>query len=163
TTGLYKVFETWKNDYSPHSYEIADSLVEVQYFGHPCDRPKDLRARPFMVRWITQDRQAPHHLDVKPKPVFRVELRCLGNCDHGGSSDDSEDAVDVSAEETDLESNADSHSNDSESGQEEVAANTQLNGMSIKKERRPKSRCLKKVQIHVEVRSDDLANAVIYQ
>ncbi|KAJ7678128.1 hypothetical protein DFH06DRAFT_1167938 [Mycena polygramma] len=80
TTEVYKTFEDWHNDYNNHGYEVADNLVEVKLLGHPVDRPKDIRARPFLLQWITPDREAPKDFSEEPRPVFRAIYRCRGNC-----------------------------------------------------------------------------------
>jgi hypothetical protein len=100
TTEVYKTFEQWVrcqtevlnaflvlilsilqcNDYNSHDYETADDLVEVKHLGHPVDRPKDIRARPFILQWITPDRDVPKALSDDPRPIFRAVYRCSGNC-----------------------------------------------------------------------------------
>ncbi|KAJ7836095.1 hypothetical protein B0H13DRAFT_1913301 [Mycena leptocephala] len=69
TTEVYKTFEQWCN-YNSHDYETADDLVK--HLGHPVDRPKDIRARPFILQWITPDRDVPKALSDDPRPVFRA-------------------------------------------------------------------------------------------
>ncbi|KAJ7717489.1 hypothetical protein DFH07DRAFT_709716, partial [Mycena maculata] len=80
TTEIYETFEHWRNDYSPHEYDTAKDLVAVKHLGHPVDRPMDIRARPFILQWITPDRDPPKSLSANPRPVFRAEYRCVGNC-----------------------------------------------------------------------------------
>ncbi|KAJ7938791.1 hypothetical protein B0H13DRAFT_2301435 [Mycena leptocephala] len=69
-TEVYKTFEQWCNTYNSHDYETADDLVK--HLGHPVDRPKDIRARPFILQWITPDRDVPKALSDDPRPVFRA-------------------------------------------------------------------------------------------
>ncbi|EDR10724.1 uncharacterized protein LACBIDRAFT_315425 [Laccaria bicolor S238N-H82] len=42
TAVLYKLFQDWENGYSPQEYKISSRLVSMQFFGHPCDRPKEI-------------------------------------------------------------------------------------------------------------------------
>ncbi|KAF8969307.1 hypothetical protein BDZ97DRAFT_1915276 [Flammula alnicola] len=163
TTQLFKEFELWKNDYSPHKYDIADSLVNIQYFGHPCDRPKDIRARPFVLEWITDNRKAPKKFKGKPVPVYRATYHCLGNCEYGESVNnkrvDGTDSSDPSDSETSESSDLDKNAAD------DGGIDKKLNSASVPK-RRPlskKVKCPNSVKIHVEVFSDNLSKAIVYQ
>ncbi|KAJ7732124.1 hypothetical protein B0H16DRAFT_180072, partial [Mycena metata] len=143
TAEIYKTFEGWHNDYAPHGYETADNLVDVKHVGHPVDRPRDIRARPFIVQWITPDRDVPQQFSNDPRPVFRVEYRCSGNCgDVAPSDEDSQ--------------------NHSDSDRAPVKEHQDLPVKNSKK-RYQKRTCPQTVVIHVEVYSDDLSKAVIYR
>ncbi|KAF9525918.1 hypothetical protein CPB83DRAFT_513020 [Crepidotus variabilis] len=64
-------FDKWKNDYSPQTYDVCDQLVVIQFLGHPCDRPKDICARPFLIQWDrTLDRKIIKTLSKKSKPIY---------------------------------------------------------------------------------------------
>lgn len=69
-----------KNDFAFPSYD-QDSRVHVYYSGHPGDRARDVRARPFHVEWSTRTRSAPPELVNQPRPVFRATYFCRGNHD----------------------------------------------------------------------------------
>ncbi|KAJ7735804.1 hypothetical protein B0H16DRAFT_1253583, partial [Mycena metata] len=144
TSEVYQTFEQWHNDYTPHAYETADNLVEVKHLGHPVDRPRDIRARPFIIQWITPDRDAPKEFMDDPRPVFRVEYRCNGSCGDAPASDqDSENPSDL--EHRDM-----------------PPAKESLKGKNGKKKYK-KATCPQNVTLHVEVYSDDLSKAVVYQ
>lgn len=61
------------------------------HLGNPCDRPKDIRARKWILAWNTEDRNVPPKLAGKKRPVYRVVLHCSGHCRHGPSNDDDDD------------------------------------------------------------------------
>ncbi|KAJ7121118.1 hypothetical protein C8R44DRAFT_736802 [Mycena epipterygia] len=155
TAEIFKTFEQWRNDYGPHGYEAADNLVEVKHLGHPVDRPRDIRARPFFIQWITPDCEAPKQFSRDPRPVFRTEYRCNGNCS------------DVPP------SNSDDQSYDSD-GYREHRSHSKRNGKHTTKvtaeeydsdgeKKYKKRRCPHDVVLHVEVYSNDLSKAVIFQ
>ena len=73
-----------RNDYGPHAYEI-DSSIELHYRGPAFDRPKDIRARSFIVMWKNGER--PPKIDDK-EVVMRVTMTCMGNCTEAGSHDE---------------------------------------------------------------------------
>ncbi|KAJ7184714.1 hypothetical protein C8R46DRAFT_865613, partial [Mycena filopes] len=143
TTEIFQTFEQWRNDYTPHVYETADDLVEVRHLGHPVDRPMDIRARPFIVRWITPDHNAPKAYSGDARPVFRTEYRCRGNCSDIAPSDNG-------SEDSDVQSESDHNRRPSKSNTKQ-------------KKNYKKRTCPQKVVIHVEVYSNDLSKAVIYQ
>ncbi|KAJ7035322.1 hypothetical protein C8F04DRAFT_955209 [Mycena alexandri] len=142
TAEIFKTFEGWYNDYTPHGYETAENLVEVKHLGHPVDRPRDIRARPFIVQWITPDRDVPQQFSNDPRPVFRVEYRCSGSCGDVPPSDDSQ--------------------NLSDSDHAPVKEHKDLRAKNGKKKYQKRT-CPQAVVIHVEVYSNDLSKAVIYQ
>ncbi|KAJ7154257.1 hypothetical protein C8R46DRAFT_891358 [Mycena filopes] len=172
STKIFKVFEDWANDYHPHDYLTAHA-VKLQHFGHPLDRPKDIRARPFIISWDTEDGNPPEALDItKDAPVFRVCLRCADNCRHGSESnskpakkkqkvesvvsefedDDAEGYVDVSDSES--PSDGSGSGSDSDEDEDDIGLNRKLNGAGIKK-KKPKRSKQKKcpVELHVRIRS----------
>ncbi|THU77630.1 hypothetical protein K435DRAFT_812274 [Dendrothele bispora CBS 962.96] len=71
TTEAWRFFDETENDYSPRDYNIAEELVDIRYNGHPCDRPKDIRARSFILEWKTKNREVPPELSGNnARPVF---------------------------------------------------------------------------------------------
>ncbi|KAJ7078643.1 hypothetical protein C8R44DRAFT_754809 [Mycena epipterygia] len=187
TTLIYKVFELWKNDYHPHEYSTAPS-IKIWYFGHPLDRPQDIRARPFIITWDTEDGEPPEGLDVtKDAPIFRVHLDCPGNCRHGRSTSQSANKkkkpnepgeklsydfkdFDGDDEYIDMESDSDAKSAGlgSES-EEDIGLNRQLDKAAIKKKKQKAEKGAKKgeklcsVQLHAEVRASNLSTVHFYQ
>ncbi|KZP10645.1 hypothetical protein FIBSPDRAFT_962953 [Athelia psychrophila] len=149
TMDLHKQFDEWHNDFTPNKYEPAEGLIERQSFGHPVDRPQDLRARPFIIKWITEDGEPPRKYETKPAPVLRVYYKCTGNCHYAADADVESMDSDEEAEEQD------SSNNDLP---KEV-----LEEFSAKKKVARGSKCVQKVQIHVEVMSDDLSKVLIWQ
>ncbi|KAJ7045656.1 hypothetical protein C8F04DRAFT_443967 [Mycena alexandri] len=143
TTEVFQTFEQWHNDYTPHGYETADGLVEVKHLGHPVDRPRDIRARPFIVQWITPDRDAPKEFTDDPRPIFRVEYRCSGSCGDAPASDGDRDS-----------------DNPSDSGHAPAKEdNESVRGANGKKKYK-KSTCPHNVVLHVEVYSDNLSKSL---
>ncbi|THU85900.1 hypothetical protein K435DRAFT_868810 [Dendrothele bispora CBS 962.96] len=81
TVAMYKVFDEMSykhNDYTPHEYNLAKDLVAIRFVGHPLDRPKDIRSRPFYLEWVTPDGQPPPTLLKQKRVVMRVTYECLG-------------------------------------------------------------------------------------
>ncbi|KAF7357048.1 hypothetical protein MVEN_01041600 [Mycena venus] len=188
TTQVHKIFEHWKNDYHPHDYFQAPS-IKIQHFQHPLDRPKDIRARPFIVLWDTEDGNPPERLDItKDAPVFRVFLSCADNCRHGSptpvdkagslkpvekgevgeeydfSDEDGDGYVDWSDTEPDVEPGSGSES------EEDVGLNRRLNKAGIKKAKKKREKGKQKaredlcpVQLHAEVRASNLNMIHFYQ
>ncbi|CAA7266304.1 unnamed protein product [Cyclocybe aegerita] len=157
TANVYRLFQDFENDYSPQEYKISSGLISMQFFGHPCDRPKDIRARSFLLERATQDRKVPSKYKDKSRPVFRVEYQCLGSCNAEAPPAESDE--DVSEEEEEEEED------ESENNQEESkGVDKQLRGKCVRKKQSPKaSSCPRKVKIHVEVMTNDLSNAMVWQ
>ncbi|KAJ7811018.1 hypothetical protein B0H13DRAFT_1542403, partial [Mycena leptocephala] len=151
TTEVYKTFEQWCNDYNSHDYETADDLVEVKHLGHPVDRPKDIRARPFILQWITPDRDVPKALSDDPHPVFRAVYRCSGNCSDLPLSQNDNSSDDDRSDEPLPRANW--------KGSKKQAEELDSDGDTKRQTRA----CPQKVIIHVEVLSDNLSKAIIYQ
>ncbi|KAJ7140880.1 hypothetical protein C8R44DRAFT_726592 [Mycena epipterygia] len=149
TTEIYETFEQWRNDYSPHVYETAEDLVEVKHLGHPVDRPMDIRARAFILQWITPDCDVPKEFAADPRPVFRTQYRCRGNCsDLPPSDDDQSDGYE-----------SDAHKKDTPAMDNE-AFDSDSDGDGKKRRKR---RCPQKVILHIEVYSNNLSKAIVYQ
>jgi len=137
----------------------------MQFFGHPCDRPKDIRARPFILDWATEDRKLPSKYRDVARPVFRVEYQCLGGCNTKNSNasedDEDKDNSDSGSEDEDVDVDDDDDDDDdddeNENGNENKKSRREARGIdekikekSIAKKRGPKnSRCPHKVKIHV--------------
>ncbi|KAJ7713714.1 hypothetical protein DFH07DRAFT_785883 [Mycena maculata] len=104
----------------------------------------DIRARPFIIQCITQDH---------PRPVFRAQYRCQGNysdlapSDSDGHSTDSSDAHSEPLEKASVPAPEASDSNSDA-------------GPGTKYKRR---HCPQSVVLHIEVYSNDLSKAIIYQ
>lgn len=64
------------NDYNPKEYVVSDD-VDVLYVGHPIDRPKDIRARPFSLFWKGTGR--PKRM-ADSTVVYRATYVCAKNC-----------------------------------------------------------------------------------
>jgi hypothetical protein len=62
--------------------------VEINYLGHPLDRPKDIRSRAFLVQWNTEDHKAPLEFHSKTAPIYRAYYYC--NASHEWVFDDME-------------------------------------------------------------------------
>lgn len=80
----------------------------MQFFGHPCDRPKDIRARPFILNWETENRKVPSKYKDVSRPIFRVEYQCLGQC----NTEAPESGQDTSDSEQDLDEDGDDNNQD---------------------------------------------------
>lgn len=74
-----------RNDWTPHDYQVAKDLVTLRYVGHPVDRPRDLRARPF---WVEPNGPLPAALLERRFAVVRVVYKCLGSCETPAKADD---------------------------------------------------------------------------
>lgn len=168
TAVLYKLFEQWvmclllissthtdilvkENDYSPQEYKISSGLVAMSFFGHPCDRPKDIRARPFILSWITENRKAPEQYKDSECPILRVEYRCLGACNvEASNSEDSESADEDKADNPLSNHGDDSESDDGKVKSQGIDIDIRKNG--IAKSLKGKGggiTCPRKVKIHV--------------
>ncbi|CAA7270727.1 unnamed protein product [Cyclocybe aegerita] len=145
TANVYRLFQDFENDYSPQEYKISSGLISMQFFGHPCDRPKDIRARSFLLEWATQDRKVPSNCNAEAPPAESDE--------------------DVSEEEEEEEEDESNSEDESENNQEESkGVDKQLRGKCVRKKQSPKaSSCPRKVKIHVEVMTNDLSNAMVWQ
>ncbi|KAJ7454880.1 hypothetical protein FB451DRAFT_1184708 [Mycena latifolia] len=146
----------WKrhNDYGPHGYETAEELVEVKHFGHPVDRPMDIRAQPFILRWITPDCEAPEALSNNPRPVYRAYFKCLGNCSDLPPLDDDQ------SEDSDTPPLPDK-SKPEKSKKKPVQSDSDSDDSDGKKGTR--RTCPQKVILHIEVYSNNLSKAIIYR
>ncbi|KAJ6602246.1 hypothetical protein B0H10DRAFT_1751410, partial [Mycena sp. CBHHK59/15] len=147
---IFRTFEDWRNDYTPHGYETAKDLVEVKHLGHPVDRPMDIRARPFILQWITPDRDVPKAFSADHRPVFRAEYRCQGNCSDLPPSDD-DDARPEQSKQSNKDTKVTAETSESDS-------DSDGGGKKYKKRR-----CPQNVVLHIEVLSNDLSKAIIYQ
>ena len=134
----------------------------MQFFGHPCDQPKDICARPFILDWATEDCKLPSKYRDVARPVFRVEYQCLGGCNTKNSNasedDEDKDNSDSGSEDEDVDVDDDDDDDDeNENGNENKKSRREARGIdekikekSIAKKRGPKnSRCPHKVKIHV--------------
>ncbi|KAJ7109222.1 hypothetical protein C8R44DRAFT_884294 [Mycena epipterygia] len=185
TVETYRMFELWKNDFTPKTYSQAPS-VKMIHLGTPCDRAKDIRARKWILAWNTEDRNMPPKLIGKKRPVYRVVFHCSGHCRHGPSDDDDSDAVSptpseiekdddpdaawvdvdkpgyVSVDSVDEETSSSSSSGDDIDELSIAELNAKLNAGSTKKSKRPPAdEC--DVIIHAEVYSDDLSKIYFFQ
>ncbi|KAJ7476115.1 hypothetical protein FB451DRAFT_1397463 [Mycena latifolia] len=185
----YKKFESWKNDYHP-KYSPLEPSVKMIQLGNPCDRPRDIRARKWILAWDTPDHNPPSYL-VGKKVVMRYTYHCTGHCKHGNtslsSSDSGEDDVDAEGEEDEewqdedkpgyvevseessapesAEGSSQSHDENSNKSFHDMTIpelNSKLNQGSRKKVRPPPKRTCK-VVIHAEVYSDDLTKIHFFQ
>ncbi|THV02008.1 hypothetical protein K435DRAFT_792949, partial [Dendrothele bispora CBS 962.96] len=105
-----------------------------------------IRCRPFMLEWNTSDREPPlefHGAEENTIPIYRVTYMCRGNCD------------DVPEEWEDTD-NSDSGINNNKSKQPIVKVEHKKRGRNRKK-------CANEVRLHVEVYSNDLSKAWVYQ
>lgn len=119
----------------------------MQFFGHPCDRPKDIRARSFILSWITEDRKVPLKYKDQPRPIFRVEYQCLGGCNIEAPELDKYTSEEDHNEDTDDDSNND---DDKRSKKEARGVDQEIKAKGIEKEgARGGSGCPRKVKIHV--------------
>ncbi|KAJ7672052.1 hypothetical protein B0H14DRAFT_3069798 [Mycena olivaceomarginata] len=87
TSQVHKKFEEWKNDFQPKHYSRAASTTLI-HLGNPCDRPKDIRARKWILAWATPDLEPPPELVNTKRPVYCAVYHCSGNCRHGSSEED---------------------------------------------------------------------------
>ncbi|KZP15732.1 hypothetical protein FIBSPDRAFT_958571 [Athelia psychrophila] len=155
TMELHRKFDELKlmsllqhNDFTPHKYETAEGFVERQSFGHPVNRPQDLRARPFIVKWTTPDGHPPSKYKTGSRPVMRVYYNCTGNCNYTDSTSSSDDTESDEAEET---------------GSSDKEDKPQAGIFSTAKKVGRGGKCKGNVQLHVEVMSNDLSEAIIWQ
>ncbi|EDR07801.1 uncharacterized protein LACBIDRAFT_297974 [Laccaria bicolor S238N-H82] len=156
TAVLYKLFQDWENDYSPQEYKISSRLVSMQFFGHPCDRPKDICARPFILNWTTENRKAPSKYKDESRPIFCVEYQCLGGCN--AEAPESEESA---AEEDQDEDVSDENE---ENRREAMGVDQQIEKKGVVKKASQKTgSCPQKVKIHIEVLTDDLSNTYVWQ
>lgn len=144
-----------RNDYTPREYQMADKLVAQQLLGHPCDRPKDIRARPFILSWINDTRSTPARYIKDPRPVFRVVMKCIGNCEDGevaGQATRSD-----SSDNSDKDDTTDSSSSDSSSSQHDSPTASDSESKAPRKpraqtavsEKASKRKCPHEVILHV--------------
>ncbi|THU88833.1 hypothetical protein K435DRAFT_803208 [Dendrothele bispora CBS 962.96] len=108
-------------------------------FPHIC-------CRPFMLEWNISDREPPlefHGAEENTITIYRVTYMCRGNCD------------DVPEEWEDTD-NSDSGINNNKSKQPIVKVEHKKRGRNRKK-------CANEVRLHVEVYSNDLSKAWVYQ
>ncbi|KAJ7129872.1 hypothetical protein C8R43DRAFT_1134131 [Mycena crocata] len=80
-------FEEQFNDFNilemlpPQNTTPENLAVVVKWIGHPCDTPRDPRARRCFIRWNLDPRppqSAIDHAVSKNLPVVRWDLRCAG-------------------------------------------------------------------------------------
>ena len=129
----------------------------MQFLGHPCDRPKDIRARPFILTWATENRKVPLKYKDASRPIFRVEYQCLGKCDAEApeiEKSSSEDQTTNSNNSLDNNTQANLSDSDSDKEDKETAkgVDQQIQEKSIYKivkNVNNTGNCPRKVKIHV--------------
>jgi hypothetical protein len=83
----------------------------MQFFGHPCGRPKDICAHLFILSWETENHKVPSKYKVYKdisQPIFHVEYQCLGQC----NTEALESGQDTSDSEQNLDEDGDNNNQD---------------------------------------------------
>ncbi|KZV90368.1 hypothetical protein EXIGLDRAFT_837845 [Exidia glandulosa HHB12029] len=156
TAKFWKHYDSLMNDFGVPVYAQSTD-INVHYHGHPLDRPRDIRARPFFVEWATPNRKAPKGLE-KPVPVLRITMNCTGSCELVDSGDEGNGGKEEMGEPEVDEDEADS-GDGSDSGDESQDPDEKKDPAPTARKGRKK--CLYNALLSVEVMSDDLATAIV--
>ncbi|KAG8994181.1 hypothetical protein FRB94_010074 [Tulasnella sp. JGI-2019a] len=158
THSVWRIFDREKNDYFLPSYD-QDTRIRLNYSGHPGDRARDVRARPFQVEWMTSGHMAPQDCLKHPRPVFRASYFCNGVHEAGGVEIEGAMAEDNGRCNCES-SNEDNHK--CENGED--VGHKCGEGQSEGRKLGPKRDCCpQRAKLFVEVMSDDLSHARVWR